>query len=96
LSNTNAVHWDRHFSQWTVLGELDFRFLSFELGQVKPDRALFEAVAAALPVAAQRVLFIDDNTVNVEGAADVGFRAVRAQGVAQARAVLGHVGLLDP
>jgi putative hydrolase of the HAD superfamily len=94
LSNTNALHWDRHFSKWDVLSEIDFRFLSFELGQVKPDRALFEAVAARLPVEPGRVLFIDDNTVNVDGATEAGFQAVRAQGVAQATEVLGQFGLL--
>jgi FMN phosphatase YigB (HAD superfamily) len=94
LSNTNAVHWDHHFSKWAVLHELDYRFLSFELGQVKPDQALFEAVADQLSVPTERVLFIDDNTINVDGALEFGFQAVRAQGVDQARAVLGQFGVL--
>ena len=94
LSNTNAVHWDHHFSRWAVLGEIDYRFLSFELGQVKPDQALFAAVADRLPVPADHVLFIDDNTINVDGALEFGFQAERAQGVDQARAVLGQYGVL--
>ena len=44
LSNTNSLQWDV-FSRWPVLDELDFRFLSFEMGMVKPDAEIFEAVA---------------------------------------------------
>src|SRR5580700_11104560 len=72
LSNTNALHWNDHFSRWSVLDEIDYRFLSFELGHVKPDRAIFNAVADQLPVPPGRVLFIDDNTINVDGARQAG------------------------
>jgi glucose-1-phosphatase len=94
LSNTNGLHWTEHFSRWSVLGELDYCFLSFELGQVKPDREIFELVAARLDAPAKRVLFIDDNAINVEGAASVGFEAVRAQGVDEARGALRSLDVL--
>ena len=45
LSNTNALHWDRHFGTWPILEQFDYRFLSFELGVVKPDRSLRIRVA---------------------------------------------------
>ena len=38
LSNTNVLHWDDHFTEWPIFEAFDFRFLSFELGIVKPDR----------------------------------------------------------
>ncbi len=41
-----------------------------------------------VPGLATRVLFLDDNLVNVEGAREAGFVSFRAQGVAEARAVL--------
>ena len=53
LSNTNAVHWDRHFARWPILDAFDYRFLSFELGLVKPDRELFDRVARAAARAAR-------------------------------------------
>lgn len=87
LSNTNALHWaDR--ARWPFLDELDFRFLSFELGLVKPDRVLFDKVAELLPMAPERVLFLDDNLINVEGAQAAGFQAAVAQGAAAAREAL--------
>jgi HAD superfamily hydrolase (TIGR01509 family) len=94
LSNTNALHWDAHFSQWPILSGFDYSFLSFELGIVKPDRELFDKVAGMLPVAAERVLFLDDNAINVEGAVAAGFRARHVKGVEQARRALVEIGVL--
>jgi glucose-1-phosphatase len=94
LSNTNALHWEAHFTRWPVLHELEFRFLSFELGMVKPDAEIFQAVAGRLEVAPERVLFLDDNTVNVEAAAGAGFVSWRASGVDEARGALVELGVL--
>jgi glucose-1-phosphatase len=94
LSNTNALHWDKQFEQWPILDAFDFRFLSFELGIVKPDRALFDRVAQLLPVPRERVLFLDDNAINVDGAVAGGFVARQVRGVDEARAALVAVGVL--
>jgi HAD superfamily hydrolase (TIGR01509 family) len=95
LSNTNALHWNHNFSLWPILDAFDFRFLSFELGHVKPDRELFDHVAQLLPVAPDRVLFLDDNAVNTEGAEAAGFRSVRVRGVDEARAALVAMRVID-
>ena len=84
LSNTNALHWDHHFARWPLLDGFDYRFLSFELGLLKPDRELFDRVAELLPYPAERILFLDDNTLNVDGATAAGFTAVHVRGVAEA------------
>ena len=94
LSNTNSMHWDEHFSQWPLVAEFDHRFLSFELGWLKPDRELFDGVAALLDLPADRVLFLDDNQINVDGAREAGFRAERVQGVAEAERALQDAGVL--
>jgi HAD superfamily hydrolase (TIGR01509 family) len=94
LSNTNALHWDDRFGRWPILDSFDFRFLSFQLGIVKPDRELFDRVAMLLPVPAGRVLFLDDNVVNVEGAIDAGFVARQVRGVDEARGALVDAGVL--
>ena len=94
LSNTNALHWDRSFSQWSVIDALEHRFLSFELGAVKPDLEVFDRVAEQLDAPRDRILFLDDNLVNVEGAREAGFRSDRAKGVDEARAVLVREGVL--
>jgi putative hydrolase of the HAD superfamily len=94
LSNTNALQWSAHYEILPITGSFEFRFLSFELGLVKPDRAIFETVAARLPVEPERVLFLDDNVVNVEGAADFGFRTRHVRGVDEARRALVDAGVL--
>lgn len=94
LSNTNAVQWESTYEATPITDAFALRFLSFELGMVKPDREIFETVAARLPVAAPRVLFLDDNAVNVDAAASAGFRARHVRGVDEARAALAACGVV--
>ncbi len=94
LSNTNAVHFDAGLGSWPLLGRVDHRFLSFELGLVKPDAELFEHVCGRLATAPARVLFLDDNVVNVDAARRVGLRAVQARGVDAARRALSDAGVI--
>ena len=96
FSNTNALHWHSHIAGWPLTGLFDHRFLSFELGLVKPDTAAFARVADGLAVPPGRVLFIDDNTVNVAGAVAAGFQAARAAGVGEARERLAEAAVLRP
>ncbi len=95
LSNTNTMHWDHQFSRWPLLGVFDYRFLSFDLGLVKPDPALFRAVSDRLPVDPDRVLFLDDNILNTEAAQAFGFRSERVVGVDEARGVLVEAGVIS-
>jgi putative hydrolase of the HAD superfamily len=97
LSNSNPAQWSAHLAGSPLVGGFDFGFVSFELGLVKPDRAIFEAVATRLPVsadAAGRALFLDDNLVNVEGARACGFVAQHVRGVDEARRALEAEGVL--
>lgn len=94
LSNTNVLHWQRQFSVSPVVRALDHVFLSFELGMVKPDVETFEHVAGCLGVAPARVLFLDDNVLNVDAATAAGFVAAHVRGVEGARRALAHAGVL--
>jgi FMN phosphatase YigB (HAD superfamily) len=95
LSNTNALHWEEQFSRWAVVSELEHRLFSYELGAVKPDREIYERALARLGAAAHRVVFLDDNQINVDGAAATGLVARRARGVDEARAALEELGVLS-
>lgn len=94
FSNTNALHWHGHIAAWPLASLFDYRFLSFELGVLKPDVAAFAQVASLLKVPAERVLFLDDNAMNVAGAAEAGFQAARVAGVDEARQVLADAAVL--
>ncbi len=88
LSNTNALHWEDQAARWPELETFDYRFLSFELGLRKPDRAIYQAVADRLPYDADRVLFLDDLAVNADAARSFGFRSEQVQGVDEVVTVL--------
>ena len=94
FSNTNALHWHDCMAAWPLAGLFDHRFLSFELGLLKPDVDAFARVAGMLQAPAERVLFLDDNEMNVAGAAAAGFQAFRAAGVREARQHLAESGVL--
>ena len=55
------------------LREFDRRFLSAELGVLKPDPAIYAAVEAATGLAPERLLFADDKPENIAAAAARGW-----------------------
>jgi glucose-1-phosphatase len=94
LSNMNAFQWAANYERIPLTEAFAYRFLSFELGLVKPDAAIFDTVAARLPVPRQRVLFLDDNVLNVEAAEGAGFTARHVRGIDAARDALVSAGVL--
>jgi HAD superfamily hydrolase (TIGR01509 family) len=96
LSNMNALQWRANYEGIPLTRAFTLRFLSYELGLVKPDAAIFDAVAGRLPVPRRQVLFLDDNAINVEAAEAAGFVARHVRGVEAARDVLVDEGVLGP
>jgi putative hydrolase of the HAD superfamily len=94
LSNTNELHWNEQVDAHLLHDLFETRFLSHELGLVKPDREIFEHVVDGLGCDPSEVLFLDDNQLNVDGARSVGLNAHRVTGVGDSRAVLADKGLL--
>lgn len=79
FSNTNALHYETWSARHAAaLAPFRRQFLSFRMGMRKPDRDAFEAVARAIAVAPERILFFDDTVANIEGARAAGLRAVHA------------------
>jgi putative hydrolase of the HAD superfamily len=91
LSNMNPVHWDTTISHWPLVSRLDHVFLSYRLGMVKPDREIFDHVVDDVGLPASEVLFVDDNKLNVDGAAAAGLQARLARGVAATRTAIYDV-----
>jgi putative hydrolase of the HAD superfamily len=94
LSNTNALHWADHASRWNLDDCFDVRFLSFEVGMLKPDREVFEHVSEMVGLPAERIAFLDDNQLNVDQANELGFKAHRVNGPIEARAVVCELGVV--
>ncbi len=94
LSNTNPIHWEAQFEPWGIGAGFDRHFPSFELGLAKPHREIFDEVVRRLGVPADRVLFLDDNQLNVDGARSAGLAAERVVGPVAARSALVSHGVL--
>ena len=90
LSNTNPAHvrWitDRYPD---VLALFDRVYLSCELHLLKPDPAIYHAVAADSHLAPGEHLFVDDRLENVLGAQEAGWQAVHFTGYPALRKALG-------
>jgi putative hydrolase of the HAD superfamily len=77
----------------------DPMFYSCEVGIAKPSPAFFEHAVTALREEPGRVLFMDDQARNVEGAREAGLPAelfARDGGVAELSRILGQHGLPQP
>ena len=74
----------------------DAQFYSWELGFAKPDPDYFRAITERVGGRPERMLFIDDNADNVEGAREVGLPAElfpAGGGVAALRPLLAAYGV---
>lgn len=83
FSNTNAAHhaiWTDAYAE--MLAPFTHQFVSHTLGLRKPDAPAFLAVARALGLPPESILFFDDTPENVHGAAAIGMpaRLVRGSG----------------
>jgi len=95
VSNTNEIHWERFANAWSLDAAFHHNFPSHRVGKLKPDDDYFLHVLDAVGAPAHRVLFVDDNAINVDAAARLGLHARRVQGVDGARAAFVELGLLS-
>ena len=75
LSNTNHTHWEGFLCDQEIMGYFSDAFLSHQTGVLKPDEAAFSRVLDNLGVAAEAILFFDDNPGNVAAAREMGMNA---------------------
>ena len=54
----------------------DYKFLSYKIGLVKPDKRLFEYVLEKLPYSKENLLYIDDCILNVHIAESLGIESI--------------------
>jgi len=81
LSNTNELHFQHTVQMIPSLKRFEKFFLSYKIGALKPDRAIYEYVLKHVDVPAQRILFIDDLEQNIEAAESVGMSGIIFRGI---------------
>jgi len=95
LSNSNALHWPRVMDDLGLGAAFEHRFVSHLIGWVKPDPEAFQHAIERLRCAPAEVLFLDDSELNVAAARDLGLRAVRVRGAAEAEQALLLAGVIS-
>ncbi|HSZ09868.1 MAG TPA: HAD-IA family hydrolase [Steroidobacteraceae bacterium] len=95
LSNSNVLHWTRVVDDLQLGAVFDHHFASHLTGRIKPDADAFEHVVTTLDCRPEQVLFLDDNTLNIDAAKHFGMQAVRVRGIGETKRVLIDRGVID-
>lgn len=85
LSNTSIEHWQKSHEIAPLLQLFPEKFTSFQIGEMKPARVVYEKVIASLGVEPSSILFIDDVQENIDGAIACGMKGIVYQSVEQVK-----------
>lgn len=72
LSNTSPTHFQKALDTSLILRKFSKRYLSYEIGAMKPDLAVYRHVIENLIVDPSTILFIDDISENIIAAQHCG------------------------
>jgi glucose-1-phosphatase len=92
LSNNNPLHWNARKLQ-ELAACFHRRYVSFEIGLMKPDPAAYQYVLADLEVEPAAILFFDDNPECVDAARCLGISAYVVKGPAAVQERLAQLGI---
>ena len=96
LSNTNELHFIHRIRPMPVFPLFDSVTLSYEVGALKPEEAIYRDALRKLSIPANECVFIDDILAYVEGAKAIGMRGIRFENPEQLRADLAKLGVFSP
>ncbi len=91
LSNSNSLHEKRFAGEWRLPGYFDYCFFSHNLGFVKPDREIFEAVIAKIPVDRSEIVYFDDNELNANAARECGIESYTVKGFDELKKLMKNI-----
>ena len=72
-----------------------YHFPSHETGRLKPDKEAFEYVIEHTGYTPARILFVDDNQLNVDSAAAISMVARKTVGIGEVHQVLREFGIVS-
>jgi HAD superfamily hydrolase (TIGR01509 family) len=93
LSNTHEWHLEYVRGQFDVLNGFHELVVSFQVGAMKPEAAIYEAASAALHCAPHEAFYTDDIPAYVDMGRRFGWHAEVFQGVPELLRQLAHHGL---
>lgn len=86
LSNMPFDFLELYGDKIRLFREADTAVFSCDVGQIKPERDIYETLIARLGCKPEEIVFFDDLEVNVEGARKAGIRSFVWTGLEQAQA----------
>ena len=81
FSNSNEIHWPLKMGEMQLSTAFNHHFASHLMGMVKPDAEAYQYVIDGLAVDPARILFFDDNQMNVDAARKAGMQSGRVRGI---------------
>lgn len=93
LSNSNELHWPILMEDMGLEKMISPCFSSHLMGKLKPDKDAYDYVLQYLGCKASSVLFLDDNSINVDSARTMGIHAYKVKGVNEIEQVLISAGI---
>ena len=93
LSNTDEIHLPWCLEKFPLEALLDGMILSYQVGAMKPDRAIYERGLAKFGLEPGECVFIDDLPANLDGARALGIIAVRCESAEQVERDLAALGV---
>ena len=82
VSNTNELHFDWIVEHYSVVRHFDDCVLSYQVGAMKPDTAIFREAVRRAGRRPEECFFTDDKAENISAAAELGIDAVQFTGAA--------------
>lgn len=94
LSNYGSYTYEKTKEEaLNFLEEADGAIFSYEIKQIKPDAAIFEALFEKYQIRAEESVFLDDLAANIEGAKRVGMHGIVFTGIEDAKVQLKALGV---
>ncbi len=95
LSNCNELHWPRMLDEFQLENYFDVMFSSHIINKTKPENEAFEYVLKHLDTHASKVLFFDDNAINIEKADKLGIDSILVKGFGEVETFIFESGLAN-
>ena len=95
ISNTNRPHFEYCRQRYLVLSQMTGWVLSYEVGCLKPNPAIYQRVLEMAKAPAAEIFYVDDREDLIEAARELGFQVHRFEGVGPLRAELRKRGILN-
>jgi glucose-1-phosphatase len=94
LSNINRLHFEHIRRKFDIINIFDELILSFAVGAMKPDRAIYDYLIARAGGKKEGILYIDDREDLIREATRLGIDSIRFDGVEKLKEVMRQKGVL--